>query len=324
MAYRTFGRFYVAAFRQKSLDEPFSFKAGKGEEEKGLRRTLSLFDLLCIGVGSTVGGGVFVLTGIIARLFSGPGVVISWLIAGFACLCSAMSFAELSVRVSSSGSSYAYVYVTLGEAPAFIAAWCLTLECGVGGAAVARAWGVKLHNYLLDIGAYVCDGSGPFSCSSSGEDEMGMNFYAGGLQLLTVIIFLCGGIIGQKTINIFTILKMLLIVFMIIAGLSRFNPSHVQVIVPYGTQGLLRGATSCFFGFVGYDEVCCMASEAKNPNRDLPLAVLGTISIVTVFYCLASRLIWWVWWTTNKSTSTEALQLPSRTIIWCGRAKSQL
>ena len=96
-----------------------------------LIRNLSLFDLVCIGVGSTVGSGVFVLTGYIANIYAGPSVIFSWIIAGIACVSSAMSYAELSCRIPSSGSSYSYVFVALGEWPAFIAAWCLTLEYGV-------------------------------------------------------------------------------------------------------------------------------------------------------------------------------------------------
>jgi amino acid transporter len=109
-----------------------------------LERSLSLFDLICVGVGGTVGSGVFVLTGIIAHSYAGPGCVISWLIAGICCMLSALSYAELSSRMTSAGSSYAYVYYSLGELPAVIAAWCLSLEYGISGSAVARSWGEQL------------------------------------------------------------------------------------------------------------------------------------------------------------------------------------
>ena len=116
-----------------------------------LEKTLSLWDLICIGVAGTVGSGVFVLTGMIAHEYSGPSVVISWIVAGVCCLFSAVSYAELSSRIPSAGSSYAYVYNALGELPAVVAAWCLTLEYGISGAAVARSWGEKFGAYLQGI-----------------------------------------------------------------------------------------------------------------------------------------------------------------------------
>ncbi len=119
-AYASCGKIFLKAFKKKSLE---SFKS---EHNDNLLRNLTLFDLLCIGVGATVGSGVFVLTGFVANQYAGPAVVFSWLIAGLACCCSAMSYAELSCRIPSSGSAYSYVYLALGEWPAYLAAWCLT------------------------------------------------------------------------------------------------------------------------------------------------------------------------------------------------------
>jgi amino acid transporter len=119
---RTWSKMFLRKPRAVCLDE---------ENESKLERTLSLFDLLCIGIGGTVGSGVFVLTGLIAHDYAGAGVIWSWAIAGFGCAFSAMSYAEMSCRIPSAGSSYAYVYYALGEMPAVVAAWCLTLEYGI-------------------------------------------------------------------------------------------------------------------------------------------------------------------------------------------------
>jgi amino acid transporter len=244
-----------------------------------LERTYTLFDLICVGIGGTVGSGVFVLTGLIAREYTGPGVVFSWLIAGFGCCFSAMSYAELSCRIPSAGSSYAYVYVGLGELPAVIAAWCLSLEYGISGAAVARSWGDKMNSYIESC----YPGNNPFDMGNE------VNIFAGILQISVVMILLAGVDIGKITVNTFTVMKMILVSFMIVGGIMLFNPKNLEVgWAPMGGAGILRGATSCFFGYVGYDEVCCLAAEAKDPNRTLPRAVFGTIFIVTIFYCLAS------------------------------------
>lgn len=217
-----------------------------------LERSMSLFDLICIGVGATVGSGVFVLSGFVAHEYAGPGVVLSWLIGGLACTTSAVSFAELTCRMPSSGSSYTYVYATLGEWPAFIAAWCLTLEFGLSSSAIARNWGDKLQSYFT---------SGNIS---HGSDDFSVNFFAGILQVVTVVIFLCGVEIGKITVNGFTFLKLLLIAFMLSVAFSLFQKDNVSDFTPMGFPGVLRGATACLFGYAGYDEVfifancCCL------------------------------------------------------------------
>jgi len=261
---------------------------------------MSTFDLICIGIGGTVGSGVFVLTGIIARQYAGPGVVLSWLIAGVGCCFSAMSYAELSSRIPSAGSSYAYVYCALGEFPAVLAAWCLSLEYGISGSAVARSWGDKVNAYVkLHLSGpedAVPSGSGgggggfgwpalDLSLLSGG----GFNLAAGLLQVGAVLVLLAGVEVGKVTVNAFTVLKMALVLFMIVGGLALYDSANLAGgWTPMGYSGVLRGATSCFFGYIGYDEVCCMAAEAKDPHKTLPRAVFGTIAIVTVFYCFAS------------------------------------
>ena len=242
-----------------------------------LDRTLTLFDLLCIGVGGTVGSGIFVLSGIIAHNYTGPSIVFAWLFAGIACTTSALSYAELSCLIPSAGSAYAYVYVGLGELPAFLAAACLTLEYGFSSAAVASSWGTKVQFWFNSLPGYRLS-----------INTLRYNFLGGFVQLLVTLLLLTGTDISKAIINIFAILKVLLVLFIIITGLMLYNSNNITNWLPYGFNGLLRGSTSCFFGFLGYDEVCCLAGEAKNPSKNLPLAVIGTIVIVTILYVLAS------------------------------------
>ena len=242
-------------------------------EHSTLERTMSTFDLICIGIGGTVGSGVFVLTGIIARQYAGPGVVLSWLIAGIGCCFSAMSYAELSARIPSAGSSYAYVYCALGEFPAVIAAWCLSLEYGISGSAVARSWGDKVNSYVTSQIQSGTPTETPTHVFWPLDPSTGFNLAAGLLQLGAVCVLLAGVDIGKMTVNFFTIVKMLLVLYMIVGGLMLFDSRNVEMgWMPMGYSGVLRGATSCFFGYIGYDEVCCMAAEAKDPHRSLPRA----------------------------------------------------
>lgn len=155
----------------------------------------SLFDLICVGVGATLGSGVFVLTGLVARDYAGPAAFFSWIIAGAACSFSAMSYAEMSNRMPSSGSAYTFAYSTLGELPAYIAGWCLCLECGVSAAAVARNWGVKLTNSLQT------------SSTNLTHDDFGFNLYSCLVMTLTIVLFLSGTEISKLTVNVFTVLK---------------------------------------------------------------------------------------------------------------------
>ncbi len=268
---------FKRCFRITFLKKPLSISYDQSSEK--LERHLSLFDLICIGVGGTVGSGVFVLTGLIANGYAGPGVILSWLIAGVCSLFSALSYAELSCLLPSSGSAYTYVYHTIGELPAIIAAWCVSLEYGISGAAVARSWGDKLIDWLLNLGVEI-----PTILNPGYE----INILAALIQLGCVLLLLMGVGVGKKVINFFSILKILLIVFIIIAGLMLYNNQNLKPFAPMGSKGIIRGATSAFFGYVGYDEVCCLAGEAMNPHETLPKAVLGTIFLVTFLYIFAA------------------------------------
>ena len=155
-----------------------------------------------------------------------------------------MSYAEMSCRIPSAGSSYAYVYFALGELPAVIAAWFLTLEYGISGAAIARSWGDKFV-ILLDC-CYL-------NATLILNPGYGVNVLAGLMQFGVMLILLGGVSIGKITVNAFTVLKMVVIMLMIIVGLSLFKSENVANWAPYGSAGILRGSTSAFFGYLGYD-----------------------------------------------------------------------
>jgi amino acid transporter len=246
-----------------------------------LRRSMSLFDLLMFGIGGSIGSGVFVLNGLIAHSYAGPGAILSFLIAGLSCLFSAGSYGELSSRIPSAGSSYAYSYETLGEYAAVLAAWCLFLEYGISGAAVARAWGEKVNGI---------DGIDT-SLIAEWDDRYGINVFAGLLQLACVVILLCGVNVSKFFVNFFTVLKVVIIAFMIGYGYSLANVSNLRPFFPFGAAGVLRGSAACMFSYIGYDEVCCLAAEAKDPQRNLPIAVVGTILSCAAIYCLATMAL---------------------------------
>jgi amino acid transporter len=214
------------------------------------------------------------LTGFIAHHYAGPGTALSFAVSGLAACCSGLCYAELAGRIPVAGSTYIYAYISLGEWAAVVAAACLTLEYGVSGAAVSRSWGDKVVEWLTvqwqwkDASYYL-----------GGEY---FNPMAGFVSAASVALLLWGVKESKNVTNFFTALKVGLVVFMTVGGFCLFQSENLTPLAPYGTSGILRGATSSFFGYLGYDEVCCIAAEAKNPRRDMPRAILWTLSIVTV------------------------------------------
>eukprot|EP00977_Amphora_coffeiformis_P016232 scaffold4961_cov149-Amphora_coffeaeformis.AAC.1 len=268
----------VAAFGHHPQFERFDSDA----EDDGLERHLSLFDLTSIGVGGTVGSGIFVLTGQIAHEYSGPATFISWILAGFAAFTSGLAFAELAARIPHSGSTYAYARLAGGKQAAVVAAACLTLEYMISGSAVARTWGDKVLVWL--------ERSAPDSfLLVLMKPVEWMNVPASLISFASTLLLL-GGVRESKLVtNLITAVKMLVVGLMVVGGFLLFHPVNMQPpLAPFGVNGVLRGATSSFFGYLGYDEICVVAGEAKHPRRDLPRAVLGTLVIVTVCYVLGA------------------------------------
>lgn len=247
-------------------------------------RHLSLFDLVSIGVGGTIGSGIFVLNGLIAHSYAGPATFISWIISGVAALLSGCCYAELSGRIPSTGSSYAYAFVALGELPAFLTAFMLTLEFLLSGSAVARSWGDKVVEWLR-VELSVSE-----EFLSILQPGYGINPMACLVSISTTLLVLRGVKESKLVTDFFTWIKVILVVFMVIGGFVLFNPDNMTPLVPpeFGAAGILRGSVSSFFGYLGFDAVCCVAGEAINPQRNLPLSIMITLLIVTFLYITAA------------------------------------
>ena len=252
---------------------------------QSLERHLSLFDLMVIGIGCTIGSGLFVLCGRVANQYAGPASSLSWAIAGLAACLSGACYAELSSRIPLAGSAYAYTFVAMGELPAILAAVCLSLEYLATAAAVARSWGDKVVMWLLE--QY---GSANWIVAFDGKYFSPFAF----LVSAASVALLLNGVKESKAVtSIFTGLKVSLVAFMVIVGAMYVQPSNWTPFVPqqFGAAGVLRGATGTFFGYLGFDEIAVLGGEAKNPKRDLPRAIMGTISGVTVLYFIAAIIL---------------------------------
>jgi len=254
-------------FRRKTLAE-FS----NDDEESD--RSLSLFDLLCIGIGGTVGSGVFVLTGEVYPV-AGPASALCWMVGALVCLLSALSYMELSALVPTKGSTYAYSYYALGEFAAVAGATSLTLEYGLSGAGVARSWSVKVF-------ALFWDSPPPFlTIPYASEPDYSLDVCAALLQFLCFLICYRGFNLSKKVVNWMTVLKVALVFFLIVAGFAAGTLTNVfedaDAFFPRGASGVASGTSLLFFGFIGFDEVCCMAARSRNPRRNIPRAIAGTL-----------------------------------------------
>ncbi|RLN82120.1 hypothetical protein BBO99_00003146 [Phytophthora kernoviae] len=262
------------------------------ENSQDIPRTLTMFDLCCIGIGGTIGSGIFSTAGSIIAETAGPAAVVSWLVGGVVCCLNSLAYMELVTRVPSSGSTYAYAYHTIGELPAVVAAWLLTLEYAVSGAGVARSWGDKVEEWLLL--EYPDKDFSWLNLQSA-------NLSGGLIQFLSMVVLLMGVRFGKAFVNTVTIIKMCVVVFIIVAGFAALNPDNLSPFVPtrteldgtmaFGTQGIITGASQAFFGYVGFDEICCLAGETKNPKKILPTAVMVVVVGTMVLSALCSLVL---------------------------------
>ncbi|KAH7474054.1 Methylthioribose transporter [Phytophthora ramorum] len=251
-------------------------KAEEAAEE--LPRQMGLFDLLCIGISASVGSGIFSTTGEIISGTAGPAAFVSWIIAGVVCCINALAYMEMVTQVPSSGSTYAYSFYALGELPAVVAAWLVSLEYGVSGSGVARSWATKVQEWLEEEHP---------THSYQWLNEDYTNLLGAVLMVLCVIVLLMGIRFSKWFINVFTTIKVLVVMFIIVAGFAYIDADNLSPFMPerhsvdgamaFGAQGIITGASSAFFGYVGFDEVCCLAAEAKNPKKIMPLAVIGVV-----------------------------------------------
>jgi APA family basic amino acid/polyamine antiporter len=278
--------------------------AAAAGHDGGEHRVYGFCSLLAVGVGGAVGSGIFVLSGEISVTYAGPATCLSWLIGGAVCAATALAYAELSCVVPSAGSTYSFAYFGLGEVFAVLGAWFLSIEYGMASAAVARSWGDKVAFYASDMGLLGCGlGQPPGGKSACWINSLGgsqVNVAAFALFGAVVLVVNRGVSFAKNIANVLVALKVSLVLFVIVAGASHFNAANVRpFIVPEGAdaqlvggwRGVLTGTTTAFFGFIGFDEVCCLSLEAVRPKRDVPLAVLGTIAVITVLYVLASLVL---------------------------------
>ena len=241
-----------------------------------LAKVLNIFDIVALGIGATLGAGIYVLAGVVARDTTGPAMFISFLLSGGAVLLSAFSYAEFAARYPVSGSAYSYVYIALGEFWGFTIGWMLTSEYIIGAASVARAW---TGYFDVLIGHHY---SGWWNDTLPGR--WGFDLVSP-CALLGLTVLLCLGMKESKIVNnLITLLNLFIISFVIVAGLFFVDPGNWSDFAPYGAAGIFSGSATVFYSYIGFDTICTTAEEIKRPQRDLPLGIILSVGICGALY----------------------------------------
>ncbi|WP_438485410.1 amino acid permease [Streptomyces sp. S186] len=249
----------------------------------GLRRSMGLFQLICFGVGAIVGTGIFVgLSDTVAQ--SGPAVVVSFVLAAVTCVFTAFSFAELGGAIPVSGSSYSYAYATLGERTAFLVGWCLLLEYGVSVSAVAVGWGQYLNQLLGSLTGWQL----PAALANPPGEGGVVNLPAVVVVVLAAVLLVRGVRESARATAAMAVLKLAVLVLFCVIGFGAFRSGNLSPFAPEGLAGITSGASVAFFSYIGFDSITTAGEEARNPRRDVPVAILVCIGVVTVLYCLVA------------------------------------
>ncbi|MEV6237814.1 amino acid permease [Lentzea sp. NPDC051838] len=245
-----------------------------------LRRTMGVGHLTMISIGATLGTGIFVVLGEAVPL-AGPAIVVSFVLAGITALFSALSYAELAGLIPASGSSYSYAYATLGEIVAWVCGWCLVLEYGVSVAAVAVGWGQYINELLhLVTGLRI-----PDALSQPPGAGGIVNIPAVLVVVLSMLVLLGGSKGSARTNTILVWVKVGSLLMFCAVAFTAFKAGNLQPLFPLGLAGMSAGAATLFFSYIGFDAASTAGEEAKNPQRDLPRAIILSLVVITALYC---------------------------------------
>ncbi len=290
-------------FSKKSISTIQSESQGKD-----LSRSLDAWNLISLGIGCIIGAGIFVMTGKAAADHAGPAIMLSFVFSGFACVLAALCYAELASVLPVSGSAYTYTYATLGEVLAWVMGWLLVLEYGLAASTVAVGWSGYVVSFMKDFGIVI-----PHSLSSSyfEVDTTGQLVASGNFNLIAfvgVMVITMLLVIGVKESarvnNVIVAIKLSVVVGFIVVGAFYVHPENWHPFIPeyipptvpggegkYGFDGVLRAASIIFFAYIGFEAVSTAAQEAKNPQRDIPIGVLGSLFVCTALYILVCAVL---------------------------------
>ncbi len=269
---------------RKTIDETI---ASTELETHRLRRNLGTADVVVFGIGAMVGAGIFVLTGQAAAQEAGPAITLSFALAGLVCALAALCYAELAAMVPVAGSAYTYTFATLGQLIAFVIGWDLVLEFTIGASAVAVGFAGYL-NALLDQVAGV---TLPESITAPPGEGGSVNVFAIAIVLLVGLLLVRGIGMTAKATATFVAITLAVLAVVIVAGATAVDSANWDPFFPFGAEGVVGGAALVFFAYIGFDIVATTAEESRNPQRTMPIGILGSLAIVTLIYVAVSGVL---------------------------------
>jgi APA family basic amino acid/polyamine antiporter len=288
------------------IRKPLNAKSAELEESPkgGLRRHLGSLQLVTIGIGAIIGAGIFVITGQAAAEFAGPAVVLSFLVAFLVCLFAGLCYAELSAMIPVAGGSYSYAYAAMGEFPAWIVGWALTAQYLISLSTVSVGWGGYFTSLMRDFGIQMGSSwtQAPIAYSAAqgwGWSGAFFNLPAACLVAFVGILISVGIRAATHFNNVMVVIKLSTIVLFILLGIPHIHPENWTPFIPengglfgqFGWSGILRASGLVFFAYIGFDTVATLAQEAKRPQKDLPIGILGSLGICTLAYILTSLIL---------------------------------
>jgi basic amino acid/polyamine antiporter, APA family len=286
---------------RKSLADIAENTEGRG---KGLAKTLGPFSLIGLGIGCIIGAGIFVLTGKAAASYAGPAIALSFVLSGVACAFVGLCYAELASMIPAAGSAYTYAYATVGEVFAWIIGWDLILEYGMGAATVAVGWSgyfaSLLGSFGIQIPAQWAQATGEVVMLADGTSATGIvNLPAVMIVLILTGLLMLGTRESAVVNNIMVAFKLFVVGVVIVVGAFYVNRANWVPFIPentgsfgsFGWSGILRGSSVVFFAYIGFDAVSTAAQEARLPQKDMPIGILGSLIICTVLYVLMALVM---------------------------------
>lgn len=276
-------------FRTKSIER---ILADSEAPEHRLKKTLTAWDLTGLGIGAIIGTGIFVLIGTAIvgdthRPGAGPGITLSFVLSGLTCALAALCYAEFAAMIPVAGSAYTYSYATLGEFLAWLTGWNLILEYGVACVAVAIGWSGYLNNILKLCGIEL-----PYwATHAPGADGGIANLPAAIIVLLVTIILVIGVKESARATCAIVLVKLGVILFFLVVGMGSVDTANWTPFMPYGFDGVGAAAAIVFFAYVGFDAVSTTAEEARNPQRDLPIGIIASLSLCTLLYIAVAAVL---------------------------------
>lgn len=270
-------------FRKKKIEELL-----QNNRTIQLKKTLGAFDLILLGVGAIVGTGIFILPGTVAATHAGPGIVFSFIIAAIVCAFAGMCYSEFASSVPVTGSAYTYGYIVFGEIIAWLVGWALLLEYGLAVAAVATGWSSYLNSLLAGFHIVL-----PQAISGAFNPAAGTYMNVPAILIIFATAFLLTlGIKESTRFNTWMVfLKVAVILLFIGVGVFYVKPTNWEPFLPFGISGVFSGAALVFFAYLGFDAVSSAAEEVKNPQRNMPIGIIGSLLICTVLYVAVSMVL---------------------------------